>query len=220
MKPFNIPFLTSASGSPQIEQVSMALDQQEKHPINIIPWPLFSYKPDVVFSIGHDGNNIFLKYYVQENAVAAVHRKTNGPVYKDSCVELFIDFNDEQGYYNVEFNCAGTGHVGFGKAKDNRALIPGALVEEIKYQALFTTATSKAFPFKWELSLIIPLGVFCYHELGNLNNKACRVNFYKCGDELPVPHYLSWAEMSSAEPNFHLPQFFGDAQFLEYAIKP
>jgi hypothetical protein len=34
-------------------------------------------------------------------------------------------------------------------------------------------------------------------------------NFYKCGDELSVPHYISWAPIEAEKPNFHRPDCFG-----------
>jgi hypothetical protein len=213
---FNIPFLLIANGTSEIEQVTSALDQIEKHQIKIAPWPEFSYQPDVAFTIAHNGDNVFLKYYVEEKSVAAIYRETNGPVYKDSCVEFFIDFSDERGYYNIEFNCAGSCHIGFGNEKEGRLQVPREFVKKIKYQALFKTGGLPNVPtIKWELGLMIPLEVFYYHRIGSLKNKLCRINFYKCGDELPQPHYLSWAVMTSAAPNFHLPEFFAEAQFAD-----
>jgi hypothetical protein len=89
------------------------------------------------------------------------------------------------------------------------------LIEKIKYQALFKNGSVSQTPtIKWELSLIIPVEVFYYHKLDSLKNKSCLINFYKCGDELPQPHYLSWADMFSDDPNFHLPEFFKNACFI------
>jgi len=218
---FNIPFLLPGNDYTAVEQVSSALDQLERHLINITPWPAFNYRPDVGFSIAHDGRNIFLKYFVEENSVAAVYRETNGPVYKDSCVEFFIDFNDGKGYYNIEFNCAGSCHIGFGNEKEERLQIADALIKKIKYQALFKNGgLSHGDTVKWELTLIIPVDVFYYHELSSLKNKSCRINFYKCGDELPQPHFLSWVHMVSEHPNFHLPQFFKESYFTDNSVIP
>jgi hypothetical protein len=213
MQQFNIPSL-SLSDSCSIEQVSLALDQKEKLPINITPWPDFNYLPNVAFAIAHDGDKIFLKYYVEENTVIAVHRKTNGPVYKDSCVEFFIAFDDEKDYYNIEFNCAGSCHVGYGSNRENRRLVPPHLIRKIKYQASFKSIEIlQAHIIKWELIVIIPISIFYYRKLATLKNQLCRVNFYKCGDELPQPHYVCWNNIFSAAPNFHLSEFFRSACF-------
>jgi len=33
-------------------------------------------------------------------------------------------------------------------------------------------------------------------------------NFYKCGDGLSKPHYLSWKPIVAEKPDFHRPEFF------------
>jgi hypothetical protein len=38
-------------------------------------------------------------------------------------------------------------------------------------------------------------------------------NFYKCGDELPTPHFLSWNPIEWKEPSFHRPEQFGKLIF-------
>jgi len=38
-------------------------------------------------------------------------------------------------------------------------------------------------------------------------------NFYKCADETSTPHYVSWSEISTAAPDFHKPEFFGELNF-------
>jgi hypothetical protein len=40
-----------------------------------------------------------------------------------------------------------------------------------------------------------------------------RGNFYKCGDSLSVPHFLSWQPIDNPTPNFHLEKFFGELDF-------
>ena len=37
-----------------------------------------------------------------------------------------------------------------------------------------------------------------------------RANVYKCGDDLPVPHFISWSPIHTPEPSFHQPTFFGE----------
>ena len=61
--------------------------------------------------------------------------------------------------------------------------------------------------------MAIPLSIFIHHSFSSLSGKEGRVNFYKCGDQLPVPHFVAWNNIQSAEPNFHLPEFFGEIYF-------
>ena len=40
-----------------------------------------------------------------------------------------------------------------------------------------------------------------------------KANFYKCGDKLQTPHFLSWNRIDLPSPNFHRPDFFGTLEF-------
>ena len=75
--------------------------------LDMVPWPAFSYQPEVSFSIAHDDQHIFLKYVVHEKSIKATTIDHNGPVWKDSCVEFFVSPADDGIYYNFEFNCIG-----------------------------------------------------------------------------------------------------------------
>ena len=61
----------------------------------------------------------------------------------------------------------------------------------------------------WEVALIIPASTFFLHELGSFAGRDIRANFYKCGDLLQTPHFLSWNPIDLPKPDFHCPQFFG-----------
>jgi len=205
----SVPQLSCIGRNSPLQEVSSILDQGESHVIERTPWALFSYKPQVSFSIGYTNDCIFLKYYVQEKAIRVVHNADNSPVHEDSCVEFFIAFGDDQEYYNLEFNCGGACLVGHGK-NSNRRLIGQEMVHKIRRQAVIET-TEHAI--NWELTLVIPLEIFVDHSITDLKGKDCRVNFYKCGDLLPEPHFVAWRNIYSESPNFHLPEFFGTLHF-------
>ncbi len=131
-------------------------------------------------------------------------------VYQDSCVEFFISFNGGAEYYNLEFNSIGTCYLGYGAAKEAREVAPVEVVEKIKSSFLLYSDEGK---IKWELTLLIPNDVFFHHNDPALALNTARANFFKCGDDLPVPHYLAWSNIKAPEPNFHLPEFFGDLTF-------
>lgn len=189
---------------PVILQPSVPLQQIAEQ-----PWPSFAYKPDVKFSIAHTGEHIVLTFNVEEVEVRHENTAINSSVWEDSCVEFFLSF-DESGYYNFEFNCIGTALVGFGKDRNNRKLLPVTLVKRIR---CFAQMEKKAKSFQWQMQAIIPLSVFMYHAVFNLEGKKCKANFYKCGDKLAQPHFLTWKRIETAEPDFHQPAFFGDIEF-------
>ena len=65
----------------------------------------------------------------------------------------------------------------------------------------------------WEVALVIPYSAFFMHNITSLGGKTIRANFYKCGDKLQTPHFLSWSPIDLEKPNFHCPEFFGELHF-------
>lgn len=212
MKRLNVGFAKDILYEDRIESVSLFLDRLEKHPLNFTPWLSYPLKPEVYFSIAHTNDTILLKYYVREKSIRAMINTINGNVWEDSCVEFFISF-DDSGYYNFEFNCIGTALVGFGKEKSERELLTVENISKIKYQANIFNIPDDCNNIKWELTLVIPGSTFTYHKLNAFILKGARANFYKCGDGLQEPHFVTWANIISKEPNFHLPEFFGSLEF-------
>jgi hypothetical protein len=211
----NVPYLNNIRWKTSMEDISEALDKMEHHAIEQVSWPEFSYKPQVLFSIAHIDNCILLKYFVQEKEIRVVNHEDNSPVHEDSCVEFFIGFGKEKKYYNLEFNCEGICLFGFGKNILQRKLIGGDIISKIRRLATIKTdMDGKNNLISWDLVLVIPVEVFVYHEITSLKGSHCKVNFYKCGDKLTEPHFLSWQVLKTSSPDFHLPEFFGDAYFI------
>ena len=46
-----------------LKEVSEKLDGLQRHAIDQVPWPVFSYLPDAKFSIAYTNGAILLKYY-------------------------------------------------------------------------------------------------------------------------------------------------------------
>ena len=192
-----------------------ATGQLEKNTIDNLLWSDNEYAPKVSFSIAHTHNSILLKYNVSEQYLIARYREINDPVFKDSCVEFFIAFDDDNNYYNLEFNCLGTPLVAYGLGKNSRKKIEKRLVGKIKsYQLIKNPIANQSSLINWELLLVIPFDVFAHHNITTLKDSVCKANFYKCGDDLPDPHFLSWNKINSPSPDFHLPQFFGGVHFV------
>lgn len=182
----------------------------EAIPIAIANWKEFDYVPSVTFKILHNCSSILLCYDVEEKHISAAYNRINEPVYKDSCVEFFISF-DGNNYYNFEFNCIGTPLVGYGTSdKSSRILLPPEQVALIETDSQLHVTKTKA---RWTLIVQIPVALFSAHAIRSLKGLRCSGNFYKCGDDLPIPHFLSWNTINYPEPNFHLPQFFGELLF-------
>ena len=215
MKHLQVDFLQLAPDDCSPVQISAMLDTVGRHTIEAVPWPAFGYKPAVSFAIAHSNHGLLIKYYVKEKHARAKYTNPNDPVYKDSCVEFFVSFDDQEEYYNFEFNCAGTCLLAFGPGRNSRKEAPENIIDMIQYHATLKPSDSIYTNIAWELTLIIPVTVFFFHQLTTLKGKNCRVNLFKCGDDLPEPHFLSWNNIKTDKPDFHIRKFFGTMQFNE-----
>lgn len=196
-------------------EVSKYLDTlPEAQPLNCASWTDFPVCPQVKFKLAYSPTAFYLKYYVHELHIRAINTEPNSPVCQDSCVEFFFTLDGDK-YYNIEFNCVGVCHLGFGHARANRNLMP---IESIKKITTYSTLGTAPIPpqsgdFNWELTALIPLSIFGCSGEDLHNNKDFRANFYKCGDLLPEPHYLSWQKVNTPAPDFHQPDFFAPLSF-------
>lgn len=190
----------------------------EKHcvsnPIQVLNWKDFSYMPKVNFRIGHTGDEIWLKYYVKEKHLRARETRTNGDVYKDSCVEFFIS-PGEKNYYNFEFSCIGITHLAYGPGRGNRKFVDPKIIEKIDIKSSLGSApfNDKSGNFEWEMMIRIPIESFAYSNLKTFKGLNAEANFYKCGEETAVTHYVTWNPIETENPDYHRPEFFGKVQF-------
>jgi hypothetical protein len=196
-----------------IATVSRLLEEHtELHRIDLLNWEAFSYKPEVTFRIAHSDNHIWLKYYVDEQHILARNTETNSGVSRDSCVEFFFDPRGDGYYYNFEFNCIGTVHLAYGPGRKDRVFMDK---EGIERQIVTRSSLGnqpfeeKTGPFRWEMTVIIPVAALTENTGIQLKGLQAKANFYKCADDTQKPHYLSWNPVQTMRPDFHRPEFFG-----------
>lgn len=211
MKELNIKKVSAASIP--VESVPALLDDEKVgfQPINTVNWAVFPYAPSVEFRMAHTDDAILLHFKVREASVRAVAGKDNGPVWQDACVEFFSIPAGDGVYYNMECNCVGTLLIGAGAERNNRQHAPQEVLDKVQR---WSSLGRKAFAERvgdcsWEVALVIPYSAFFLHNITSLDGKSIRANFYKCGDELQTPHFLSWNPIELPKPNFHCPEFFG-----------
>ncbi|MDR1737397.1 MAG: hypothetical protein LBR66_01065 [Candidatus Symbiothrix sp.] len=198
-----------------IDEVATLLNANKVPVIDIaqVNWKDYLYQPKVSCRIAHNGNNIFLHYEVEEEDVQAVCNTDNGKIWEDSCVEFFLSFADDDFYYNIECNCIGKILMATGSDRHNRTPLPVETLQDIQRFSTLGDSVVSGRKGRWALSLIIPRTVFIRNRLSSFCGLRARGNFYKCGDKLRTPHFLSWCPIASVQPDFHLPAFFGKIQF-------
>ena len=183
--------------------------------VNNYLWKENNYKPDVEVKLYYSNENLLVHFRAFEKYITAKYLNINDPVYKDSCVEFFVNlFPDKSdAYFNFEINAIGTIYAGFGNVKNNTFID----VKDIETIRVFSTIKEPVVGAiqndNWEIKLIIPIKLFeKFYNLKFMGNNA-KANFYKCGDESQFEHYGCWNPIISSFPNFHLPEYFGDLFF-------
>jgi hypothetical protein len=202
---------------PDLDEVSSRLDKiGSGERIDTLNWKSFSYRPEARFNIAFSDKEIFLKYYITEEFVKAEMTELNQMVCEDSCVEFFVSPGKDGIYYNFEFNPIGTCLLGTGTSRKDSVRAPVSIIETIRREG-----SCGSVPFKekdgkqsWTLTVAIPLGAFFRHDLKELKGKTFRANFYKCGDKLSRPHYLTWNPVGTQNPDYHQPEYFGALKFV------
>lgn len=212
MRTLSIPYIPRLDERPTWETVEPILDQYAaKAPVATVNWPEYPERPEVEALIARSSHSLFLKFDVTEQSVRGTYTDDGSPVYQDSCVEFFVRHPDDRRYLNFEFNCLGTCDAARRQSRELAApLVPTEYQRIRRHASLGRTPVAiddKAT--SWRLLIEIPF------ELMDLDPKALpsalRVNFYKCGDLTKRPHYLSWSPIGLPAPNFHCPEYFGEA---------
>ena len=185
------------------------LFQEEKiqfEKIDVLNWPeKFPYKPLVEFAMAHTGREILLNYRVVEKTSRAAAGEDGGNVWEDSCVEFFSQPAPGV-YYNLECNCIGKVLLAKGESRHDRVKAPAEITKLIdRWSSLGDKPFAETQAGPWEVCLIIPTAALNLDGFDGLELKA---NFYKCGDLLETPHFLSYAPIDTPDPDFHRPEFF------------
>ena len=184
--------------------------------VDNVNWPeAYPYKPKMEFAAAHTGDALLLHYRVEEQSVRAVAQKDHEHIWEDACAEFFCMPADDGIYYNVECNCTGKLLVAAGKDRHVRTPAPAEIMLGVSRWASLGTEPfdTRIEPTKWELALRLPIATFFQHKFDSFDGLKATGNVYKCGDCLPVPHFISWNPIRTENPDFHRPDFFGQMLF-------
>lgn len=183
-------------------------------PVACCNWPAdYPYSPKVEVRVGHTGSRLVVRFDVTEDVLAAAVTADNGEVWTDSCVEFFISL-DGRNYYNFECNCIGSLLIGYRAEGQQPVHAQSEVLQSVtRHGSLPHEAFAERLgPEHWSMTLGIPATALFAHSLTDWSGLSLTANFYKCGDNLSKPHFLSWAPINHPTPCFHLPPFFAPLQ--------
>ena len=178
-------------------------------------WMENDYRPEVVVKACYSKEYIYVKFLVYEKRVIATYLNVGDPVYKDSCVEFFINLfpKETEEYFNIELNAIGTIKMGYGIKRNRKYLTASELNDMKAITSIKKPVTGFHGSDHWKLYCAIPIKVFemVYHR--KFKGYDAIGNFYKCGDETEFKHYGMWNLIDNPKPDFHLPEYFGKIIF-------
>jgi hypothetical protein len=180
-------------------------------------WVANGYEPGVEARLCYSARFLYVRFEVEEKKVRARFTRFQDPVYKDSCVEFFVDaFPDlGRGYLNFEANALGTFLAAFGPDRDHRRPLAKADLRGFRAKAsLEAPVDGEIADGRWTLAYRLPLALFrTVYGREVAPGQSAAGNFYKCGDETEFPHYGAWSPVGTPRPDFHRPEFFGSLVF-------
>lgn len=181
------------------------------------PWYKAGSRQDTHVRLLHDSDALHVLFVASDRHISAQPRELNGPVCLDSCVEFFANPWPDDGlsYFNLEINCCGAVHFGFGPHMMQRWLATPAQAGQLTVRTTFPGPAKDEAPGdrEWRVYARIPLSLlneFCARRLSFSGRWAG--NFYRCGGKTD-PQYACWNPISWERPNFHRPEQFGDLVF-------
>jgi hypothetical protein len=140
-------------------------------------------------------------------------------VYRDSCVEFFVQPKPGKGYFNFEFNCGGSLLCSYvidpARGEDGTLTeairLPAAVGEQVQIAHSLPQVVDPEMtePVEWALAFFVPFAILSQYvgPLGSIAGQVWRANLYKCAEDNSHPHWAAWSPVD--ELNFHLPRCFG-----------
>ncbi|MBF0197457.1 MAG: hypothetical protein HQL32_07090 [Planctomycetes bacterium] len=197
---------TTLLASAPRERIERALAGDAFRPMAEVQWLPLEGRVETRWKLLHGPDAFFLHFECEEPWIRAVNKGDTGPICEDSCVEWFVACRKDE-YINFEFNPIGAINVERGLSRSPRHRyrlkeLPGLRVWTDRGDEPFETQPAQ---MPWRVWAVIPRALII-QKSGDVSD--WRANFYKCGDCLPNPHYLSWAPVPIPDPDFHRPDFF------------
>jgi hypothetical protein len=176
------------------------------------------HRPRTRCKLLYNRQSMFGIFRVEDQYVRCVHTRFQSDVWKDSCVEFFVEPKEGAGYFHFEFNCGGALLASYvtdparadGRLKQYTPLTPEDDRQIHRFASLPPIVEPEIVrPIVWTLEFQIPFAVLEKYsgKIGIVKGQVWRANFYKCGNETSHPHWLSWMPLSAR--NFHEPSSFG-----------
>jgi hypothetical protein len=181
------------------------------------------HRPRTIVCLAYDARFLQGRFEVEDRFVRCVRTEYGSEVWKDRCVEFFVEPKPGCGYFNLEFNCGGAflvNHIvdptrtpdGFKQF----TRLPEVMARQVQVRPALPPVVEpeRTEAVSWTLEFLVPFTLLEEYVggLGEVAGQTWRGNFFKCAEENSHPHWAAWSPVD--EFNFHRPQCFGELRFV------
>ena len=165
------------------------------------------YRPNTYFKMGVVGEDLVAKLQCYEENPRAVFENRDDPIYRDSCLEFFVaPIEGREEYVNVEMNSKGAFLCEFGKGKYDRVFVSSLTDSSPIVEAFKSEDMNGAF---WGVTVKLTKAFLQeLYKIEKFDFTTVKANFYKCGDDCEIQHYLAFSPVTTLPPGFHNPECF------------
>ena len=180
------------------------------------------HRPLTLARLLYDARGLHGQFQVEDRFVRCIRTEYGSEVWKDSCVEFFVEPKPGCGYFNFEFNSGGAflvNHIvdptrtvdGFKEF----VRIPESVATAVQVRASLPPVSEPeiAEAVTWTLEFFIPFTLLETYvgAMGAVADQRWLGNFFKCAEDNSHPHWAAWSPVD--EFNFHRPHCFGELRF-------
>lgn len=169
------------------------------------------YRPSCFCKIGIVDNCLCASLKCYEVNPKAVYVNRDDPMYLDSCLEFFVaPLCSDNRYINVECNSKGAFLCEFGDGKYNRLLVKDITNLSPEVKAFKGNDSQGEF---WGVNIILKpefLNSVYKCDIKEFDFSSVKANFYKCGDDCEIQHYVALSPVTDLPPGFHNPKCFAE----------
>lgn len=165
------------------------------------------YRPLTFCKLGVVGDTLTAMLKCYESNPRAVYEDRDDPMYLDSCLEFFVaPVEGRAEYVNVESNSKGAFLCEFGDGKYNRRLC--ADLSELSPIVESFSGNDENGSY-WGVKVELTKAFICsIYNCNDFSYGIIKANFYKCGDDCDIQHYIAFAPVTTLPPGFHNPDCF------------
>ena len=200
-----VPELTGRVFNPETEEYCKAVPFAA---IENYAWDESGYKPEARAYVTWNDEGLQVLLCAKEPEICVKATEYNGEVYKDSCLEFFLQpFQNDPRYLNFETNAGAVQLVGFGAQRKTRMRLPE------KPEGMNAQCSRHEGEW-WAVRYTVPNALLMarYGRIPKAGDVMLG-NFYKC-EESDHMHFGTWSPIVAPKPDFHRPECFAELELV------